>query len=477
MCKRVGAGLYARGLRKGDVVALNLSNTTEYVPSCLAPMAMGSVVTFLPTQFTSTEIEDQLKDCSPKVVICDESTLQQSLEGSLNAGVPKESIFYVGDEAIAAAHGIESFHTLAGFPSTAMPDVNIACFTDTAIMPYSSGTTGKPKGVELTHGNVGANLKQFDVCGPSTATSLLGLLPFYHIYGFMLGIAHVSDKGHSMAILDKFDPAVFLKTLMTEKIAVAHLVPPLIIFLAKHPIVEKFDLSALKRCYSGAAPLGNDVANQFAERLKVDISQGYGMSELSPVSHSFTFGEAGAPGASVGFTVSNTESLIVDIETGEPIPKSKPNTRGELWVRGPQVMKGYFNRPQQTAQTMEGEWLKTGDIAQVDEQGRFYVVDRLKELIKYKGHQIAPAELEDVILSSEDVADAAVVSGSDAEGEEIPLAFVVKRDGSEITEDLIMKFVAAKVAPYKKVREVRFIDVIPKAASGKILRRVLKSHL
>jgi acyl-CoA synthetase (AMP-forming)/AMP-acid ligase II len=254
--------------------------------------------------------------------------------------------------------------------------------------------------------------------------------------------------------------------------------------LAKHPLIDEYDLSSLQGIMSGAAPLDADLGHAVAERLGCAVVQGYGMSELSPVSHVTPFdGGVGfvgsvAPLASSGWTVPNSESRITDPETGAEIdiPESGVSATGELWFRGPNVMAGYLNNDKATRETIdEDSWLHTGDLAQVDACGCVYIVDRLKELIKYKGYQVPPAELEAVLLSHDAIADAAVVGVVDTEsGEEVPKAFVVRQPDASLTEGEVMEFVAGQVAPYKKVRKVEFIDAIPKSASGKILRKDLR---
>jgi acyl-CoA synthetase (AMP-forming)/AMP-acid ligase II len=264
--------------------------------------------------------------------------------------------------------------------------------------------------------------------------------------------------------------------------------PPIVLALAKHPLVDSFDLSSLRTITSGAAPLDEDLARACEQRLRkgagdgVTVAQGYGMTELSPVSH--TTPDAGkeppgvtgeVPKGSVGYALPNTECRLIDPASGRDVG---PGDRGELWIRGPQVMTGYLNNQEATDETIDAEgWLHTGDVAVVDEQGRFTVVDRVKELIKYKGYQVAPAELEAVLVGHPEIADAAVIGVKDEEsGEELPKAFVVRAPGSELTDDAIMAFMAEKVAPHKKIRLVEFIDAVPKSAAGKILRKELKAR-
>ncbi len=249
----------------------------------------------------------------------------------------------------------------------------------------------------------------------------------------------------------------------------SHIVPPIVLKLARDPVVDNFDVSSLKMMFSGAAPLGPELSRECMERLSCGIRQGYGMTETSPVTHSSPADAAKMKLGSVGTAAPNSECKLLDPATGEELG---PNQEGELCVRGPQVMKGYLNNPEATARTIDGDnWLHTGDIGYADADGHFFIVDRVKELIKYKGFQVAPAELEAVLLTHPAVADAAVIPCRDDEAGEVPKAFVVTK--LETSADAIMEFVATRVAPHKKIREVEFIDQIPKSLSGKILRRDL----
>ena len=247
--------------------------------------------------------------------------------------------------------------------------------------------------------------------------------------------------------------------------------PPMVVALAKHPLVDEYDLSSLRMVFSGAAPLSAELAAEAGTRLDCEVVQGYGMTELSPVTHATPSGDF-VPG-SVGVTVPNTELRIVDVETGADLGVDRD---GEVWVRGPQVMKGYLNNPEATASTVDNDgWLHTGDIGHVDDNGHLFVVDRLKELIKYKGFQVPPAELEGVLLEHPGIADAAVVGRPDEEAGEVPVGYVVlKTDVGDVTPDQIRTYVAERVARYKQLADVVVIEEIPKSASGKILRRVLK---
>ncbi|MEM7377453.1 MAG: AMP-binding protein, partial [Pseudomonadota bacterium] len=341
------------------------------------------------------------------------------------------------------------------------------------VLPYSSGTTGLPKGVMLTHRNVVVNIDQV-VAGSDFRPGevAVGFLPFFHIYGMnVIMNVHLAGGG-SIVTMPRFDLPLFLKLCQDHRSRRMWIVPPVALALAKHPLVDEFDLSSIEQVFSGAAPMGADVSDAVAARLDCLMLQGFGMTELSPVSHTSS-ASAYRPGAS-GRLLPNTECMIVDIDTGEALPRGQ---EGELWVRGPLVMKGYLNKPEATADTITAEgWLKTGDIAYVDADGYLFIVDRLKELIKYKGFQVAPAEIEALLVTHSAITDAAVIGKPDPEAGEVPVAYVVAGENAPEVAD-IQAHLAQSLAHYKQVQEVHFVDEIPKSLSGKILRRVLRDAL
>lgn len=345
---------------------------------------------------------------------------------------------------------------------------------DVVVLPYSSGTTGLPKGVMLTHHNLVANICQCDhaiVYQPDGEVAL-AFLPFFHIYGMQVLMNGLLANGVTVVTLPRFDLDQALSLVQEHRITRFFAVPPVVLALAKHPAVDSYDLSSLVQVFSGAAPLGAEIAMEAEKRIGCEVVQGYGMTELSPVSHTTPPGMFKA--GSSGVTVSNTESRIVDPDTGEDQPFGE---RGELWVRGPQVMKGYLNNPEATAATLDSDgWLHTGDVAIIDEDHHMTIVDRVKELIKYNGFQVPPAELEALLITHPEVNDVAVIGIPDESAGELPKAFIVRSPGSEVTAEDLQAFVAEHVASYKHIRLVEFIDEIPKSASGKILRRLLRDQ-
>ncbi|MEZ4615622.1 MAG: AMP-binding protein [Caldilineaceae bacterium] len=291
----------------------------------------------------------------------------------------------------------------------------------------------------------------------------------YHIYGMIVIMNYALHVGGTVITMPRFDMEQFLSLIQQYKITYMNLVPPLVLGLAKHPLVDKFDLSSLRTIVSGAAPLGAPLEQECSARLGCIVTQGYGMTEASPVTHFRLYNGGATKPGSIGPVIPNTECQVVDVVSGAALAAG---AEGELWVRGPQVMKGYLNNPTASRNTVDDEgWLHTGDIGYVDADGDFYIVDRLKELIKYKGLQVAPAEIEAMLLTHPAIADAAVIGKADEEAGEVPKAFVVLK--GEATTAEIMAFIAERVAPHKRVREVEIIPQIPKSASGKILRRLL----
>jgi acyl-CoA synthetase (AMP-forming)/AMP-acid ligase II len=458
----VAASLIARGFKKGDVFAIYSPNIPEYGIVFHAVSLIGGIVTTVNPLYTVEELAFQLKDSGAKYLITIPMFLDKALEAVKQSKVEEVFIFGEGEGATPFAALFQS--------DGQVPAVDINPGEDLIALPYSSGTTGLPKGVMLTHRNLVANITQCQgVESLPEDEVLVGVLPFFHIYGMVVILNFGLFSGNTIVSMPRFDMEQFLKVIQDYKVTRGYLVPPIILGLTKHPMVDQFDLSSLKMLNSGAAPLGEDVAQACFERIGCTVKQGYGLTETSPVTHMSPTDRSRIKIGSSGQIIPSTECRIVDTATGEDLG---PNERGEVWIRGPQVMKGYLNNPDATAATVDSEgWLHTGDIGYADEEGYFYIVDRVKELIKYKGMQVAPAELEAVLLTHPAVADAAVIPSPDEEAGEIPKAFVVLK--SEATPEEIMAYVAEHVAPHKKIRLIEITDQIPKTASGKILRRVL----
>jgi acyl-CoA synthetase (AMP-forming)/AMP-acid ligase II len=475
--------LAQRGIDGGDVVGLLAPNSSAFAVAFHGILRAGATATTINALFTVKDIAKQLTDSRAAMLVTVTALLPQALEAAAGVGLPDAKVIVLdgpGEPVDGHPNGVELLR-----PGFDAPDVTFDPATHLAVLPYSSGTTGNPKGVMLTHRNLAANVAQIrPVQGMGSDDRVLAVLPFFHIYGMTVLLNAVLHARARLVIMGSFDLAKFLGNIAEHRCTYAFIAPPVAVALAKHPLVERYDLSSLVGIMSGAAPLDDELAHAVATRLGCQLVQGYGMSELSPVSHVTPFdggrdlvGSA-APKSSCGWTVPNAVTKIVDAETGAEIdpPTSGLSETGELWFKGPNVMAGYLNDDKSTRETIDDDgFLHTGDLARVDSAGCVYIVDRLKELIKYKGYQVPPAELEAVLLTHPQIADAAVVGVIDPDsGEEVPKAFVVKQSEGELTEAEVMDFVAEHVAPYKKVRQVAFIEAIPKSASGKILRKDLR---
>ena len=460
--RRVAAGLAARGFAKGDVFAIYCPNVPEYALAFYGVSAAGGINTTISPLYTVEELVRQLTDAHARFLLTVPPFMAKALEAAGRSGV--EEVFVLGE-----GEGATPFADLLTAGDTP-PEVEIDPGSDLVVLPYSSGTTGVNKGVMLTHRNLVANVCQgAPALLAGEGERLIAVLPFFHIYGLVVLMCAAVSRGSTLVTMPRFDLEEFLRLLQDQRITRAYVAPPIVLALAKHPLVDKYDLSELKSIFSGAAPLDASLERACTERLGCEVIQGWGLTETSPVVTTNYNTPGGPRPGSVGVPLPNTEMRVIDPATGADVSRGET---GELLVRGPQVMKGYLNAPEATAAMLDPDgWLHTGDLGTIDEQGYVFIVDRVKELIKYKGLQVAPAELEAVLLSHPKVADAAVVRFPDEEAGEVPKAFVVARDPVEPEE--LMAFVAERVAPHKKVRRVEFVDEIPKAASGKILRRLL----
>jgi acyl-CoA synthetase (AMP-forming)/AMP-acid ligase II len=457
--KLTAAGLAARGVKKGDVISIWSPNVPEWPIAFFGAVRLGAIVHTSNPVSTPDELAFQLADGNARMLVTVNALAAKAQEAIAIAKKPIE-LFTFDDTP-----GLPTLASIA--VNAEPPPVQIDPADDIVALPYSSGTTGLPKGVMLTHRNVVAQLQQIDAIENVEMPALLGVLPFFHIYGMVIIMMHGLMRGASIVTMPRFEFEPFLKVLQDWPITSAHIVPPIVVGLGKHPAVDNYKFPHLKYLFSGAAPLGPELTEAVEKRLNVKIRQGYGMTEASPATHYTVAGSERC--GTVGLLMPSTECRIIDPETGKDAPTG---SRGEVWVRGPQVMKGYLNNPEATAITVDADgWLHTGDIGIVDEDGYLTVVDRLKELIKVKGFQVAPAELESLLLKHPKIADVAVIPIEDQDSGEVPKAIVVAK--GPLTADEVIEFLLPQVAHYKRVRQVAFVDAIPKSPSGKILRRVL----
>ena len=418
--KRFAGGLIQAGYG-GDTVAIMATNHPDY-PVVFHGVAWsgGTVSTANPT-YTAGELNFQLKDSGASLLVTIPAFIETAKEAAEGTNV-REIIVFDGE-----AEGATSIDDFLGDPLAEQVPVPA---DHVVVLPYSSGTTGLPKGVMLTQRNLVVNVDQslgaIDIA-PGEWT--VAFLPFFHIYGQTVLMNVYLARGAGIVTLPRFDLEVFLQLVQDYKTPRIWAVPPVAIALAKHPVVDNYDLTDAKYFFSAAAPADEELMVSVAQRIGVQGVQAYGMTELSPISH-IAPAENAKPGAA-GVAVPNTECRIVDPETLQDLG---PNVQGELWIRGPQVMKGYLNRPEATEETIvEDGWLRTGDLCMIDDDGEMHLQDRLKELIKYKGFQVAPAEVEAALLTVDGVGDCAVLGKKDDEAGELPVAFVVRSPGSEIS--------------------------------------------
>ena len=458
---RVAGSLARRGFRKGDVFAIYSPNLPEYAIALHAVASLGGIISTVNPLYTPRELANQLADSGASYLLTVAPLLEAAREATRESAV--KELFVFGE-----TEGATPFASLLQGDGR-VPSVTIDP-DDVVALPYSSGTTGLPKGVMLTHRNLVANILQTSAVVQATkGERTMAVLPFYHIYGFTVLLNISLYQGVTIVTMPRFDLELFLKIMQDYGITRANLVPPIILALAKHPIVDKYKLGSLLSINSGAAPLDASVELACAERLSCFVAQGYGLTETSPVISATPVDPAQHRPGSAGLLLPNTESKVMDPVSGAEL---ESGAQGEIWVRGPQIMKGYLNNPEATAGMLGPDgWLRTGDVGSVDPDAYLWVVDRVKELIKYKGLQVAPAELEGLLLKHPAVADAAVIPVPDAEAGDIPKAFVVLKRPAPADE--IQAFVNEQVAPYKKIRLIEVVDQIPKSPSGKILRRVL----
>ncbi len=456
--KRLGRLLQDRGIQKGDRVAILSANSPEYFVAFYGTLFAGGTVTTLNPLYKEREVVHQLEDCGAAAIFA--TTPLVPVANAAKEHLPRlQHVFAIEDVWALSAEAPPEPHPVSIDPKV-----------DLAALPYSSGTTGLPKGVMLSHFNLTSNVRQLGSVGLTSSYSvLLDFLPFFHIYGMVVLMASGFAIGATQVVMARFDPALCLDLIQRHKVTNLFAVPPALLALANFSDVGKYDKSSLQFIMSGAAPLPLEVARAASKAMGCTVLQGYGMTETSPVTNVNPLHRIKE--TTVGPPVADTVQKVVSLDDGRELG---PGEVGELMTYGPQVMLGYWQRPQETAETLpEPGWIRTGDIVSCDEEGYVTILDRKKEMIKYKGYQVAPAELEAVLLEHPAILDAAVIPKRETESGEIPKAFVVLRPGQSASAGEIMRFVEERVAPYKKVREIEFVEAIPKSLSGKILRREL----
>lgn len=474
--KKVSSGLNKLGIHQGDTIMLLLPNAPEFVFAFLGASYRGAISTMANPFFTSAEVIKQVKASNAKLIITQASYVDKIKEYACENNL---KIMCIDSPPEGCLH----FSELSQADEKDMPEVEINP-DDAVALPYSSGTTGLPKGVMLTHkGLVTSVAQQVDGENPNlymhSEDVMLCVLPLFHIYSLNSVLLCGLRAGTAILIMQKFDIVPFLELIPKYKVTIGPFVPPIVLAIAKSPVVDNYDLSSVRTVMSGAAPLGKDLEDAVRAKFpNAKLGQGYGMTEAGPVLAmclAFAKEPFEIKSGACGTVVRNAEMKIVDPDTSISLPR---NQRGEICIRGDQIMKGYLNDPESTERTIDKEgWLHTGDIGYIDDDDELFIVDRLKELIKYKGFQVAPAELEAMLLTHPNISDAAVVPMIDEKVGEVPVAFVVRSNGSTTTEDEVKQFISKQVVFYKRVYRVFFVDSIPKSPSGKILRRDLRTRL
>eukprot|EP00253_Pinus_taeda_P015713 PITA_15713 len=475
ICRKVASGLAKLGFKKGDVVMLLLPNCPEFVFVFLGASMAGAIATTANPFYTPSDIAKQSVASGTRLIVTYAACVEKLRDLMENHGIQVITID-------SPPEGCESISLLLeGDESEYCPDVQQ---DDTVALLYSSGTTGLPKGVMLTHkGLVSSLAQQVDGENPNvylhSEDVMLCVLPLFHIFSLNSVLLCSLRAGSAILLMHKFEIGNLLHLVQRFKVTVAPVVPPIVLAFAKNTLVEGYDLSSIRIVMSGAAPLGKELEDALRLRLpKATLGQGYGMTEAGPVlSMCLAFAREPFPmkSGSCGTVVRNAQMKIAHPDTGASLPYNQP---GEICIRGPQIMKGYLNDAESTARTIDEDgWLHTGDIGYIDDDDEVFIVDRLKEIIKYKGFQVPPAELEDILITHPSIADAAVIPQKDEAAGEVPVAFVVRSNGFDVTEDEIKQFVAKQVVFYKKLHKVYFIHAIPKSPAGKILRKDLRAKL
>jgi acyl-CoA synthetase (AMP-forming)/AMP-acid ligase II len=464
----LAASLAAKGVKPGDRIALWMKNSLEYILSFYGIMKAGGIVVPVSTHYGEREVFHQLRVTEAVGMIATGNLYAQweKLSSELK-GLQFIAVEGQGDPSV----GTIPFSSLLRGSDRLDRSIGINPYETIAVLPFSSGTTGLPKGVMLTHYNLLSDLYQVVQVHEILETDvMINQLPFFHIYGMTVLMGTSIMAGATQVLASRFQPVdEFLSLFETYRPSLFFTVPLVVQEFCHHPKVPTMDWSRLRYVNAGGAILSPEVQERFTQITGVPVMIGYGLTESSPTTHVTPIGKIKL--GSIGLPLSLTEDRIVDPETGMEL---RPRETGELWVRGPQVMRGYFNNPEATAEVLVNGWLRTGDLAWKDEEGYVFIVDRLKEVIKCKGFQVAPAEIEHILLGHPDVKDAAVVGEPHPDYGEVPIAYVVLRNKASLSPEAIIEYAAQGLAKYKRLAKVVFTEMIPHSASGKILRRLLK---
>jgi long-chain acyl-CoA synthetase len=495
-CDKFATALADLGVKKGDKVALFLPNIPQFVISYYGAIKIGAIETAISPLYKEREVEHQLSDSEAATIVVldllypilekvlDKTGVKRVIVTSLKEYMPPAKAFLGSLLKKIPSHKVERkpnvyfFQELLSKYGANPPKVDINPKRDLVALQYTGGTTGISKGAMLTHMNLVSNAVACDAWlrGTKGGETFLTVLPLFHIYGMTTGMNAPIFLAGKMVMLPRFDAVSTFQAIQKHRVTVFCGAPTMYAMLLAHPDLKKYDLKSVRFCISGSAPLPPEVQKKWMEVAGGVLVEGYGLTESSPVTHCNPLDKSmkTVQVGSIGLPWPDTDAKIMDIETGKK--ELGPNEDGELVVKGPQVMKGYWKMAEESASVLRNGWLYTGDIAKMDVNGYFYITDRKKDLIKYKGYSVYPREIEDVIYEHPAVKLCAVVGKPDPVAIEIPKAFVVLKEGKTATEEEIKQFVNSKVAPYKAVREVEFRTELPMTLVGKVLRRVLQEE-
>jgi len=476
------------GVKKGDRVAVFLPNIPQFVIAYYGVLKAGAALTAVSPLYREREVEYQLADSEAETIVTLDSALpiveavwqrtklRNVIVTSLDEYASKTAVTSPSSGQKPNVHSFQQL--LKENAETSPPTVSINPAEDLAALQYTGGTTGTAKGAMLTHANLVSNAFAFAawIKGAVAKEIFLAALPLFHIYGMTTSLNVPVALAARMVLMPRFEPAKALETIQRQRVTVFCGVPTMYAMLLSNPELGMYDLTSIRVCISGASPLPPQVQKGFMQVTGGLLAEGYGLTEASPVTHCNPVDKTmrTVKVGSIGLPIPGTDAKIVDAETGETTLQS--GETGELAVKGPQVMKEYWRKPEETALVIRNGWLLTGDIARMDVDGYFYITDRKKDLIKYKGYSVYPREIEDVLYEHPSVKLCVVVGKSDASAGEIPQAFVVLKEGAAASEKEIMEFVNSKVASYKAVREVEFRKELPISSAGKVLRRSLRDE-
>ncbi|XP_043720252.1 4-coumarate--CoA ligase-like [Telopea speciosissima] len=475
--RKVASGLNKLGIKQGQVIMVLLHNTPEFAFTFLGALYRGAITTTANPFYEAAEIAKQAIASNVKLIVTHACYVDK-----VKGLAQEKGIKVVFIDSAPTPSGCLHFTELTKSDENELPSVE-SDPNDVVVLPFSSGTTGLPKGVMLSHKNMITSVAQHvDGENPNlyfhSEDVVLCLLPMFHIYALTAVFLCGLRVGAAILLMQKFEVVTLMELIQKYKVTVMPLAPPAVLAISRSKVVDNYDCSSIRMVMSGAAPIAKDLEDAFISKFPyAKFGQGYGMTEAGPVTICLSFAKEPfdtKPG-SCGTVIRNADLKIIDPTTGFSLSRNKP---GEICIKGDQIMKGYINDPEGTKKTIDKHgWLHTGDIGYVDEDDEIFIVDRLKELIKYKGFQVAPAELEAILVAHPKISDAAVVPMKDEVAGEVPVAFVVKSDGCEVTEDEIKEYISKQVVHYKRIKRVILVHSIPKAPSGKILRKDLRAKL